>query len=463
MSFTFTNAISPELAKNPLSNLVGNILSGYTGVTQARYLRPQLEEELKKAKLYNQYYGPNIESEIGLRGAQAGHYGALTQGLNISNPFLRKKLEQEQQEREFKLNNPFFGQTGTSGDVGRMLYLKQMLQANPDLLQGMGGMGGLGGQPGQQGQSNQMPQQDNQSFVPSIAGGLIRQGNVNLNNRPQVYNPETGGYSTVYSMGIGLDNGKEALIPRVSDDGRILSEQQAIQQFRDTGKHLGIYGSKSEANKAAEQLHQQQANMYGNPTQNQPSSMDMINQAISNKLKDADPQYKAWVDIQTSGMKKKEAEEFKLEAKKDFEDFKDSSNAQKDIPVLKDALQNALRMRKIIKSRPAFWGHYWFPERFEKKATDPLAGEFQGELIPHMAALESQLSHNGNQLALKTSAKKLPGFDDTQAVGLGKMDALINTLQKRIQASENLAGGNIVRRGNKRFILQDGKWYKVKR
>lgn len=182
MSFTFTNAISPELAKNPLSNLVGNILSGYTGVTQARYLRPQLEEELKKAKLYNQYYGPNIESEIGLRGAQAGHLGSLTAGQNIANRFAPGRLQSEQQEREFKLNNPFFGQTGISGDVGRMLYLKQMLQNNPDLLQGIGGMGGLGGQ---QGQPNQMPQQasnggEGQSYLPPI----MQQANEPMHNQP---------------------------------------------------------------------------------------------------------------------------------------------------------------------------------------------------------------------------------------------------------------------------------------
>ncbi len=92
--------------------------------------------------------------------------------------------------------------------------------------------------------------------------GMFKQGNINLNNRPSVKNAD-GGTSTIYSMGVGLDNGREALIPRVSDDGRILSEREAIDQFKKTGKHLGIYNSREEADKAAQQLHEQQAQQYG--------------------------------------------------------------------------------------------------------------------------------------------------------------------------------------------------------
>lgn len=92
--------------------------------------------------------------------------------------------------------------------------------------------------------------------------GLLTAGNIDLKNRPVVKNPETGGYSTVWSMGIGLDNGKEALIPRVSDEGTILSEKEAIKRFKETGRHLGIYGSRDAANKAAEQLHKQQESTY---------------------------------------------------------------------------------------------------------------------------------------------------------------------------------------------------------
>jgi len=155
MTFTFTNYAGIEPQASPYNDLIGKILGGYTDVTKARYLKPGLEEQLKKAKLVNQYYGPNMESQMGLRGAQAGHLGSMTAGQNIANRFAPQRLQSEQQEREFKLNNPFFGQTGTSGDLGRMLYLQEMISKNPELASK------LNGAPNQQtsGQESPNPQQ----------------------------------------------------------------------------------------------------------------------------------------------------------------------------------------------------------------------------------------------------------------------------------------------------------------
>lgn len=92
--------------------------------------------------------------------------------------------------------------------------------------------------------------------------GMHTQGNIDLTNRPKVWNPETKKHSTVWSMGIGLDDGLEALIPRVSEDGRILTKQQAIDLFKKTKKHLGIFHSSDAANQYAEQLHKEQAELY---------------------------------------------------------------------------------------------------------------------------------------------------------------------------------------------------------
>lgn len=166
-----------------MPDIIGNILRGYTGVTNARYLKPTLEEQLKKAKLYNQYYGPNIESEMGLRNTQTGEAGARTgligeqtRGAHTENEWLPQKLQAAIAESQAKAQKAQMFQQMFGGG--------QAIQGNQQNPSGMSQGQGAFPNPGE---SNQMPSgqfSENQSSLTQQAAQPIPESEVNQNRIP---------------------------------------------------------------------------------------------------------------------------------------------------------------------------------------------------------------------------------------------------------------------------------------
>lgn len=89
----------------------------------------------------------------------------------------------------------------------------------------------------------------------------LEMGNIDLRHRPYHKN-ENGTYSTISSMSVTFDSdvdGKSVpltyLLPTIADDGTKMTGDEAVQYFKDHGKHLGIFRTVAAAEAESERLH----------------------------------------------------------------------------------------------------------------------------------------------------------------------------------------------------------------
>lgn len=84
-------------------------------------------------------------------------------------------------------------------------------------------------------------------------------GNIDLDHRIVVINLD-GSFSTERSFSVNID-GLEVLLPTVID-GKVLSEDEAIDYFFKSGEHLGMFATIEEVEAYAVALHLRQEAYY---------------------------------------------------------------------------------------------------------------------------------------------------------------------------------------------------------
>jgi hypothetical protein len=221
-----------------LGTTMGSYMSRFGGVTAPSYV-----PSMANAPMPGQGYGaPTGLGSIGT--SQAGAIPSL-QGMPLSTGGVPMTAPGEQQ---------YATGSATTDEYAKYLLGRGLVAAGYD----MPGRAAPTPTP-----SRPMP---TGSLLPAQTSGQVQAGNIDLNNRPIVRNAD-GSISTVRSMSFN-ENGVEVLIPTVAADGsRILSNQEAIAQYRQTGQHLGKFTTPQAADAYAEQLHKDQEKLYTAPTE----------------------------------------------------------------------------------------------------------------------------------------------------------------------------------------------------
>lgn len=309
-----------------------------------------------------------------------------------------------------------------------------------------------------------------QPFYGNQAEGMIKQGNLDLNNRPVVHN-EDGSISTVKSMSMEID-GKEILIPMVSKDGKMMTDEQAMQKYFDTGENLGVFKDAASATKYAESLHNDQATQYASPKRGlteaqalQIADLRAAHESAMVEQKKDTMSYAAKTGIINLPPIQWGAEGFtkELAARKKSHDVAQQVLGtstgyltEEEIPQFKAFMETvpaAARLQTMAQINQAFGEDApAFYEQFKDKGFGslPQAGQLVAEGNPTAAALvldggEKRRSEMGKSLVSNINSEMIPAiskkigsaFPDTQT-----RDSLINAVLD-IYASTSYAEGDL--------------------
>jgi hypothetical protein len=150
-------------------------------------------------------------------------------------------------------------------------------------------------------------------------------GNIDLTKRPTYVN-EDGKISTVDSMSFNED-GKEVLIPTIVQDkngkAKRLTEDEAIEHYRQTGEYLGKFDTVEEANKYAQNLHIEQDKYYSS----QPET--------TSNLTDEEKKVLDKYGISATSFSTDDFEAWALEHGYEFNEFKESNADATFVPKYK--------------------------------------------------------------------------------------------------------------------------------
>src|SRR5262245_10289559 len=168
-------------------------------------------------------------------------------GKNILNSL---KVPTTQNQRDALLSVGY--NTGSQGAVQRLIAMVNAGQqpTENDFLASatVGGVPNEGLRQRRRAEYAQFGRPDDQQLEP---------GNIDLFKQPRVQNPD-GSSSTVDSFSVNID-GREVLLPTVLPDGRHVTPDEAVQVYKQTGRHLGIFNTPEAATAYAQQLHEDYA------------------------------------------------------------------------------------------------------------------------------------------------------------------------------------------------------------